>query len=127
LRCIALHFVDWNDKIKVIEEKELQFELVQLGLRKSSNLRSSAVSESGQCVNDDGHSYLGIAGICVENVAKKLTGDCYACNYETVYVVTIDDKVLPCGKSRKFGHAVKIDEKGEENLVGGRAILENAK
>lgn len=71
-------------------------------------------------------AYLCVSGVGVKYVGKEFAGDSNAGNYETVDIVGIDDEGSArrlCGNS---GHPVEIDEEGEEHLICGWTIFEDA-
>lgn len=78
-------------------------------------------------MGEDGYqiSDLCIARVCVEYVREKLGCDSYACYDETVDVKVIYDELATCRLFGELGHAIKIDQERYEDLICGRAILEN--
>ena len=73
----------------------------------------------------DERSDLCIARVCVEYVREKLGCDSNTCYDEAVNVKVINDELVTCGLFGELGHAIKIDQKRYEDLVCGRAILED--
>jgi hypothetical protein len=69
---------------------------------------------------------LGITGICIKDIAEKFTGNGDAGDDEPVDIVWVNNEG-PAGRfCADFGHAVKVDEKGKEDLICGWAVLEDA-
>lgn len=77
LFCISLHLLGRYDEPEVIEKQKLEFELVELCLRETSDLR--------------------IPGISVKYIAEEFTGDCDSSNDKSMNVIRVDDKRAACG------------------------------
>lgn len=92
LFCISLHLLRRYDESEVVEKQELEFELVELCLRETSDLR--------------------IPRISVEYIAEKFTGDCDASNDKSMDVIRVDNKRAPRSLGGEARHAVKIHEEG---------------
>ena len=71
-------------------------------------------------------AYLGISRVGVEHVTEELACHGYTRDNQPVDVVRVDHERLASDLGSQFGHSIKIDEKREENFVGGRAVLVDA-
>lgn len=70
-------------------------------------------------------THLRISRIGVEHVAEELARYCHSGDNKPMHVVTVDDKRPPCALQAQFRHAVEVDEQAQENVVRGRAVLED--
>jgi hypothetical protein len=71
-------------------------------------------------------THLGVSRIGVEHITEELACYGYASDNQSVDVVRVDHKRFARDLGGQFGHSIKIDEKREENLVGGRTVLVDA-
>lgn len=90
--CISLHLLRRYDEPEVVEKQKLEFELIELCLGETSDLR--------------------IPRISVKYIAEEFTCDCDASNNKSMDVIRVDDKCAPCSLGGKARHAVKIHEEG---------------
>ena len=74
---VALHFVDGDAQSEVVEKQELEFQLVEFGLRESPN--------------------FGVARIGVKNIGEEFRGDGNTGDEEPVDVVTVNCKGAEVG------------------------------
>jgi len=102
---ISLHLSSRDDQTKVVDEKELEFQFIQLCERQTTNL----------C----------ISRICVKHIAKELAGDGNTSDDQPVDVVRVNHKASPDRIVAHFAHAVEIDKECEKDLVCCWTILEN--
>jgi hypothetical protein len=98
--CIRFEVLHRDSEAEVIEYEELDFEVVQFGKGKATDL--GAVSEylsMGGCWEVSRPTYLGISIVGVKNVRKELASAGHPRNNESMDVETVDDEIR-CGANR---------------------------
>lgn len=89
-RAVGFNLLDGHGESEIVEKKELQFQMVELRERQSTNLMDMLVS----CTIDQTRNpaYLCVSRICVEDVREEFAGACDASNDQSVNVEAVHHK-----------------------------------
>ncbi len=88
--CITLHFRTGDHETKVVEKQKLELELIKFCQREATNLWVNQKDERDRCRLV--RTNLGVARVCVEDVAEKLACDGNASDDESMDIVRVYDE-----------------------------------